>query len=407
MHNYSLAIRTFYSALNVEQAGHEKAAMSKTLGNLGGTYLQLVNDTTHVALPDSLAHVPRSGLLRRAILLLRQAIDLSTKTGEPDNLRQQYQLLSEAEALAGDYKNALASYRQYARYNDSLFNNEKTKEFNRREIQFDADRQAAAAKAENEKRAAITAEKNRRSQLLWALTGAGLFIGSIYYQNMYRQRKLKAARLQLTSLARAKLHNIRSKYNSIYLLALQQPETSSDTGDGRPLTLLTDYIDKSSIYFKALLNGWKKEDWTIADELGLLQKFYESEIVVKRKVAILTDFAGVPVGKVKFMQEVFTTLLDNSMSYAFPKVAHECVFTIRIQKTENILHFEVGDNGQGADLEKYRSDDTNDGLNILNERIVNAFELAGYRRSRIPDIVISASRENGTVIKFDYPYAET
>ena len=70
------------------------------------------------------------------------------------------------------------------------------------------------------------------------------------------------------------------------------------------------------------------------------------------------------------------------------------------------MHFEISDNGQGRDIKRYRTDDPNDGLNVLDARIINAFELEGTRRKNSSGIIIQASKEKGTTIKFKFPYAE-
>jgi len=398
--NYTKGLEYFIKGLKISEDAKDKNSMTNILGNLGNTYISIAKDT------GKLVPIGEKASLAKGIEYLNKAIALCKEINDSNSLMINLSIITEAYTLSGNYKDALKSYEEAVAIKDSVFSNENSKKIMQMDMQYSFDKKAAALKAENDKQKAVTAEKTKRLQIIWAIAAGILFIGSIYWLNLYRRRKLRNTRLQLTSLARAKLHNIRSKYNNIYVLALENEHKKNSISEAQTESVLINYIDKSSTYFKALLNGWKKEQWTIADELALLQKFYESEIVIKKRVSIVKNFGDIAIEKVGFLQEVFTTLLDNSMAYAFPKVTHDCVFTISISKERNVLHFEISDNGEGADIKKYRTDDPNDGLNVLNARIINAFALAGWRVKNIPDIHISASKEKGTTIKFDFPYAE-
>ena len=260
-----------------------------------------------------------------------------------------------------------------------------------------AKRKADLEKAEQtrQKDLAIAAERDKRHQIGYLIGGSTALIASILILNFLRRRKLRKTQDKLTFLARAKLHNLRGNYTTIYSYIHQ-----------KKYSVLEDFVDKSSKYIKALLRSWGKEQWTIADEMNLLQFFYDAEFIIQKEVDIISDFSNIDPTTTIFMQDVLTTLLHNSMSYAFPKKHGNCVYKISIKRDKNILRCEISDNGEGSPLEKYRTDDPNDGLNNLEKRVINAFELDSIFPRRKRGIRIEASKESGTVIKFDYPYAK-
>jgi len=91
--------------------------------------------------------------------------------------RDAYLAISRADSALGDYRSAYEHFRQYTAYKDSLFNEEKAKEFGRIEskYQFDKEREAEIRhqKAEESRR---QMETNRRNNLQY-LTIFGIIIG--------------------------------------------------------------------------------------------------------------------------------------------------------------------------------------------------------------------------------------
>ncbi len=94
------------------------------------------------------------------------------------------------------------------------------------------------------------------------------------------------------------------------------------------------------------------------------------------------------------------------MRYAFSNKTDECIFTIKVCRSDNILLFEISDNGEGDELENYRTEKDDDGINVLENRIRTVFELAGYKGNIVTGLEIIPSKEFGTTIKFKYPYEE-
>lgn len=411
--NYTKAIEYMQKSLEISEEIGFQYSVAANLCNIGACFLSILRDTSAkshkvTGNSESTITIPsgKAALLHEAIEYLQRSLALSKDLHATEIMQEVYENLAQTYKLSGDYKKAVECADNYHAIKDAIFSKENNEKILKMGMKYEYDKKEDSVKAENDKQIALTAETTHRRQIIWAIAGGLFFIGSINWLNVSRKRKLRNTMQQITGLARAKLHNIRSKYNKINLLAIENEKTKNASNEEQPGSLLINYLDKSSVYFKALLNGWTKEQWTIADELLLLRHFYESEMLIKKKVLIVEDFKGVNINKTAFLQEVFTTLLDNSMAYAFPKVTHECVFTISIHKERNLLHVEISDNGQGADINRYRTNDPNQGLNILDARITNAFKLAGRVRKNSPAITISPSIEKGTTIKFDFPYAE-
>lgn len=91
--------------------------------------------------------------------------------------RDAYLAISRADSALGDYRSAYEHFRQYTAYKDSLFNEEKAKEFGRIEskYQFDKEREAEIRHQKAEE-ARLQTETDRRNNLQY-LTIFGIIIG--------------------------------------------------------------------------------------------------------------------------------------------------------------------------------------------------------------------------------------
>jgi hypothetical protein len=224
-----------------------------------------------------------------------------------------------------------------------------------------------------------------------------LAIGFYRFRMLRKNELLKHTRDQLTYSASAKFHNIRNSYTGFISIV--------DTGN---YDIAKGYAEYNSNYFSEALNITEKHTWTLAEELRLLDMFYEAERLRFMDVSIKfeksSDFDETTT---EFLPEVFTTLLNNSMMYAFKKKKDNCIFTIKACQQGKLILFEVSDNGRGKSKEKYLSkSDSESGLNILHKRIETSLALA---RIKLPtkdrfDILVGENLV-GTTVKFSFPYA--
>jgi hypothetical protein len=75
--------------------------------------------------------------LAKALENANQAISLRGEMKDMNGLNFAYDTKSQIELASGDAVGALASYQEHIRYRDSVFNTEKAKEINRRELQYE------------------------------------------------------------------------------------------------------------------------------------------------------------------------------------------------------------------------------------------------------------------------------
>lgn len=136
--DYPKALEYYFKAYPMDKELGDKSSMSIELGNIGEAYLNIYQDTsvkfslTPVNLPgiDILegneATIPKDKnlLLRKAIAYLNSSVALSTEIGFLNALQEYSKVLSDAQALLGNYKEALETYKKFSIIRDSVFSTE-------------------------------------------------------------------------------------------------------------------------------------------------------------------------------------------------------------------------------------------------------------------------------------------
>jgi adenylate cyclase len=153
--DYPKTLAYFLNALRMNNDLGDKSSIIQNLGNIGFCYLTIAKDTTGKIKTDSLIPNGKIANLHKAIEYLNKSITLCKETGNLNVLQEHEKDLAEAEELLGNYKDALANYKQFVTAKDSVFNTENNKAMagleNKHEIelkdkQIEIDRLAVAKK---------------------------------------------------------------------------------------------------------------------------------------------------------------------------------------------------------------------------------------------------------------------
>lgn len=132
---------------------------------------------------------------------LADALNLAQQSKSNKLLSRIYSGLAVADSTTGNYKNALNYYQQHTRYNDSIFNEENTKEITRLQANFEYSQKEDSILLSNQKTIAVKEAHiaaNKKQKWMW-IGGSVLLavIGMLlFYQNRIQQKN----NLQLTML---------------------------------------------------------------------------------------------------------------------------------------------------------------------------------------------------------------
>ena len=167
--NYDKALEYYFNALQIAE-GVSRNETDIILGNIGDCYLQLAKGTTKTN---------RTANLVKAISYLKKSIDIGKEVSNMLNILEFSKNLSEAEALAGNDKEAFERYKQYAIFKDSVFsieNNEKILM-----IEYDRKRHSDSLKAADEKRVADLNLQHERNYTYIGIPAILLLLGFSFF----------------------------------------------------------------------------------------------------------------------------------------------------------------------------------------------------------------------------------
>jgi tetratricopeptide (TPR) repeat protein len=161
--NYHKALEYYLQALKISKELGLKIGIAMNLGSIGSTYLEMAKDSSTGK--HNLAALQKAKFYTdTAIIICKEISDLNT-------LFANYKRLSEIQALLGDNRSALESYKNYTLIKDSVFNMEKDKKLTETAMQYAFDKKEAAARTKQEKK-----DIRQRNIRNWFIAGSAVLL---------------------------------------------------------------------------------------------------------------------------------------------------------------------------------------------------------------------------------------
>jgi tetratricopeptide (TPR) repeat protein len=199
--NYSKALEYHLQSLKISEELGVKIETAASLGNIGNVYLETAKDNG--------AGQHHSLALQKAKIYTDSAIQICKEIGDLNALSANYERLSEIQALLGDNKNALASYKNFTALKDSIFNIEKDKKLTETAMQYAFDKKEAAAREEQEKK--DIRQRNIRNSIIAGAAILLLLLLALINRYRYKQKANKELATAYENLKNAQQQLVRSE----------------------------------------------------------------------------------------------------------------------------------------------------------------------------------------------------
>lgn len=287
--------------------------------------------------------------------------------------RDNHQYLSEIYQETGDYRQALAHYKQFVAMRDSSFNQESTDKLNELQTRFET--------SEKEKQIELQqAELSRKNILMYASVAiAALLLGlGIVVYNRYRLKNkanllLAAANAEIRQSVAEKevlLQEIHHRVkNNLQLVSSLLTWQSSQITDARLLELIEE--NKSRIRSMAQIHEYLYRSDNLShvnaqaylggvlDSLGQSYRS-EKEIVMEKKIQPLSLLAdeAIPLGL------IVNELVSNAFKYAFAN-RPDGKITVTFSESERQYQLCISDNGVGLPDPAQEKKTTSLGLSLV------------------------------------------
>jgi tetratricopeptide (TPR) repeat protein len=315
-----------------------------------------------------------AGDYEKADRYARQALTLSEAQGNLFLQKSAWGTLSDVFSAKGNYQKALETYIKFSALKDSLNNQNRRVEINRREMQFEFDKEHAIARAEI-KRQAILKETYLVGGSILLLAFISAFFFYKRRQHTIQQKKeaefkalvseteLKALRAQMNP------HFIFNSLNSIGDYILKNDNNTA-----------YDYLMRFARLMRMVLENSEHNEITLEEDLQFIELYLqvESKRLPGRFSYNIDVENGLDIKNILVPPLMIQPFIENSIWHGFATTATPGHILIDIKKENDMLIYSVDDNGAGRNLNKAKSVNkmiggtsiTESRINILNKQKV-------------------------------------
>ncbi len=158
LRNHSTALTFFEKSLKIYEELGDKYGLSETKLNIGKFYNEIKNYS-------------------KAIFNLKNALSISNELNSKEQISNIALEISKTYAATGDYKNAYLSHFQHKKLLDELRNDEKIREANKQELNYEVNKKQKEMELEQQKKD-LLAQEEIRKQSMYAI-GAFIALGLV------------------------------------------------------------------------------------------------------------------------------------------------------------------------------------------------------------------------------------
>ncbi|MEI2696017.1 MAG: tetratricopeptide repeat protein [Saprospiraceae bacterium] len=341
--NYPKALDYSFNALKIAEELGDKNGIAINLSRIGSVYTE-------------------TGKFAEAEEYLKKAIAICDSIGVMDYLRQSEESLSQLYDTTGRYKLALEHYKKAMVLRDTLFNQEKNKEFTRKEMNYEFEKKEAATKAEFDKQMAVADVELKKQKLLknFFIGGLALLLILSYfvYNNFRTANKLKLQNIR-NKIASDLHDDVGSTLNSISVyseVTKQKSPTVVDEleqiGDAsrKIIEVMSDIvwtINPNNDTFENIISRMSTLAYNLLKAKNIEHTFQADESLNETKLSLESR---------RNFYLIFKEALNNLVKYSNATRA-----SILLTRENGMIKLSVRDNGIGFDVTQ-----TSKGNGLLN-----------------------------------------
>ncbi len=225
--NYNKAIEFYSKSLDQNTKLKRAVGIAVALNNIGESYFGLKNTKTALEYyrrslrilkqlddiyklaiaQNNIGEVyQRNGKLDLALKYYKEALDNALKAKALDEIKNSYYNLSELYQLKGNYKSALENYQKFSATEDSISNNEKSKEILKLQIGYETSKKNQEIELLKKSQLIAYDELKNSSVVIYATIGGAiilvLLLVALYNRFQYKKRtnkKLEKQNIKIVS----------------------------------------------------------------------------------------------------------------------------------------------------------------------------------------------------------------
>ncbi|GAB5522949.1 MAG: hypothetical protein Roseis2KO_08210 [Roseivirga sp.] len=331
-----------------------------------------------------------------------KAVSLTRKGGTPTTLMASLELLYEIQRATNMWKEALNTYEDFKRIEDSLVSQKKAQELNEILTKHDTELKDQQIKSLENLNTLQKKTVTRTRQLLAVIIIASLVLTVLTYF-IYRQR-IQRSRAQ-DIIARHKIASSRLNPHFIFnaLSSIQQSVL-----ENKDVIRTSDYLAQFSEMTRDILTFTEEEKISLSRELDFLQNYLDLQ-KLRAHVDFTYEFiidSDIETDQTFLPPMMLQPFLENALEHAFSPDCRDNHLIVAVSIKQNQLIINVEDNGYGiAQTTSVHKPYSNSlAIKLIRERL----KLIQKRVNRKADIKITdlsqlESKLKGTRIEINLP----
>lgn len=388
-----------YSNLSLmyEKAGNAELSITcaeKSLALINTHGIEFVRPTAYAN--ASMAYL-KAGDLKKAEYYARESLEISEFQGNLFLQKSAWGTLSDVFAAKKNYQNALQAHIKYSALKDSLNNQNRRVEINRKQMEFDFEKERALAQTE------IARQNTIKKATL--LGGLGLFVVSVLGFTLYKRKRdaleqkkeaefnalvsdteLKALRAQMNP------HFIFNSLNSIGDYILKNDNQSAQ-----------DYLIKFAKLMRAVLENSEFKEIPLSEELKFIELYLqvESKRLPGKFSYIIYVENELDTENILVPPLLLQPFIENSIWHGFNGKENHGNIAIDFKRKDDMLLCSVDDDGRGGSLNTTGAGKKSLGIAITENRIqiLNKQKKASGKLQILPKL-----NNSGTRVEVSLPF---
>ncbi len=289
LHNAKQAYEFYSRSMAINKKLDIIGGIGSEYGNMGELYLEIANDSASKYTIASFMKKDKKTLLDSSRYYLLKAIDTNKKSGDIELLMVEDTLLSQTEEALGNYKEALAAFRNYTLYKDSIFNDANKQKVQALETERLTEVKDQQIELLNKQKALETSEVKRqtliRNTIITAFASVAVFAFLvIYFYNRRRKAKFDNQVLDVEMKALRSQMNPHFIFNSLHSINKYVLENDKDNASS--------YLSKFASLMRLILENSREQEVPLEKDLHALELYMQLEALRannKFKYSIETD----------------------------------------------------------------------------------------------------------------------
>lgn len=338
----------------------------------------------------------KAGNFEKAEYYANESLKLSDESGNHFLQKSAWGTLADVFAAKGDYKKALDAYVKFSALKDSLNNQNRRVEINRRQMEFDFENERALAQAEIQRQTTI-----KKASLLG---GLALLTVSVLGFVMYKRRRDAVAQKKEAEfkalVSETELKALRAQMNPHFIF-----NSLNSIGDyllKNDTAVAHEYLTHFAKLMRMTLEHSEHHEIPLSDDLQFIELYLKVEAKRLPGRFSYTVNVGEDVDTENTLVPplILQPFIENSIWHGFKSVAQKGHIDIEIKKSGEMLICSVDDNGSGRNGNDVGTSKKSLGVAITENRI-KIFNARNNANGRLT--IIDKVNKSGTRVEVSLP----